>query len=95
MPIEVAHGDGLAGGSVNSPGSHAECEWIETAASVLQRARPTTLLLPGVGTIHELKTAYDLRVRSVRAATLLRPLYNSGSGYNANPQIALGTNKFD
>jgi 4-hydroxy 2-oxovalerate aldolase len=68
--IEVAHGDGLAGGSVNyGPGSHADWEWIEAAASVLTRARLTTLLLPGVGTIHELKTAYDLGVRSVRVAT--------------------------
>jgi 4-hydroxy 2-oxovalerate aldolase len=68
--IEVAHGDGLAGGSVNyGPGSHTDWAWIEAAASVLERARLTTLLLPGVGTIHELKTAYQLGVRSVRVAT--------------------------
>lgn len=68
--IEVAHGDGLAGGSVNyGPGSHTDWEWIEAAADVLQRARLTTLLLPGVGTIHELRRAYDLGVRSVRVAT--------------------------
>ncbi|WP_194396306.1 4-hydroxy-2-oxovalerate aldolase [Microbacterium atlanticum] len=68
--IEVAHGDGLAGGSLNyGPGSHSDWEWIEAAASVLQRARLTTLLLPGVGTIHDLKRAYDLGVRSVRVAT--------------------------
>ncbi|MBB4983823.1 4-hydroxy-2-oxovalerate aldolase [Streptomyces sp. SFB5A] len=68
--IEVAHGDGLAGGSLNyGPGSHTDWEWIEAAASVLKRARLTTLLLPGVGTVHELKHAYDLGVRSVRVAT--------------------------
>jgi 4-hydroxy 2-oxovalerate aldolase len=68
--IEVAHGDGLAGGSVNyGPGSHTDWDWIEAAASVLKRARLTTLLLPGVGTIHELERAYDLGVRSVRVAT--------------------------
>jgi 4-hydroxy 2-oxovalerate aldolase len=68
--IEVAHGDGLAGGSVNyGPGSHSDWEWIEAAASVLQHARLTTLLLPGVGTVHDLKHAYDLGVRSVRVAT--------------------------
>ncbi|MEL5953453.1 4-hydroxy-2-oxovalerate aldolase [Streptomyces sp. CLV115] len=68
--IEVAHGDGLAGGSVNyGPGSHTDWEWIEAAASVLERARLTTLLLPGVGTLHELKRAHDLGVRSVRVAT--------------------------
>jgi 4-hydroxy 2-oxovalerate aldolase len=68
--IEVAHGDGLAGGSVTyGPGSHSDWQWIEAAASVLQRARLTTLLLPGVGTIHELERAWDLGVRSVRVAT--------------------------
>jgi 4-hydroxy 2-oxovalerate aldolase len=68
--IEVAHGDGLAGGSVNyGPGSNTDWEWIEAAASVLKNARLTTLLLPGVGTVHELKRAWDLGVRSVRIAT--------------------------
>ncbi|MFF4081584.1 4-hydroxy-2-oxovalerate aldolase [Streptomyces sp. NPDC001777] len=68
--IEVAHGDGLAGGSLNyGPGSHTDWAWIEAAASVLERARLTTLLLPGVGTIQDLRTAYALGVRSVRVAT--------------------------
>ena len=68
--IEVAHGDGLAGSSVNyGPGSHSDWEWIEAAAAVLEKARLTTLLLPGVGTIHELEKAYEVGVRSVRIAT--------------------------
>ena len=68
--IEVAHGDGLAGGSINyGPGSNTDWEWIEAAASAVKNARLTTLLLPGVGTIAELKHAYHLGVRSVRVAT--------------------------
>jgi len=68
--IEVAHGDGLAGGSLNyGPGSNTDWEWIETAAGNLERAVLTTLLLPGIGTIAELKQAYSLGVRSVRVAT--------------------------
>jgi 4-hydroxy 2-oxovalerate aldolase len=68
--IEVAHGDGLAGGSVSyGPGSNTDWEWIEAAADSINSARLTTLLLPGVGTIAELKQAYDLGVRSVRIAT--------------------------
>lgn len=68
--IEVAHGDGLAGGSLNyGPGSHSDWEWIEAAASVVRNARLTTLLLPGIGTIKELEQAFALGVRSVRIAT--------------------------
>lgn len=68
--IEVAHGDGLAGGSLNyGPGSNSDWEWIETAAQHITNARLTTLLLPGIGTIADLKHAYSLGVRSVRVAT--------------------------
>jgi 4-hydroxy 2-oxovalerate aldolase len=68
--IEVAHGDGLAGSSVSyGPGSNTDWEWIEAAAAVLTRARLTTLLLPGVGTINDLRRAHELGVRSVRIAT--------------------------
>ena len=68
--IEVAHGDGLSGGSFNYGfGAHTDWEWLEATAEVLQRAVLTTLILPGVGTVEELKRAYDLGVRSVRVAT--------------------------
>ncbi|KPI18939.1 4-hydroxy-2-oxovalerate aldolase [Actinobacteria bacterium OK074] len=68
--IEVAHGDGLAGGSLNyGPGSNTDWEWIEAAADAIDRAVLTSLLLPGIGTIAELKQAYALGVRSVRIAT--------------------------
>ena len=68
--IEVAHGDGLAGGSLNyGPGSHTDWEWLEAAAEAIDRAVLTTLLLPGIGTIVELRRAYDLGVRSIRIAT--------------------------
>ena len=68
--IEVAHGDGLAGGSLNyGPGSNTDWEWIEAAAANIERARLTTLLLPGIGTIEDLRRAHALGVRSVRVAT--------------------------
>ncbi len=68
--IEVAHGDGLAGGSVNyGPGSNTDWEWIEAAAANVTRAVLTTLLIPGIGTISALEQAFALGVRSVRVAT--------------------------
>ncbi|MEU1342354.1 4-hydroxy-2-oxovalerate aldolase [Streptomyces sp. NPDC090075] len=68
--IEVAHGDGLAGGSLNyGPGSNTDWEWIEAAADAVDRAVLTSLLLPGIGTIAELKRAYALGIRSIRIAT--------------------------
>ncbi|WP_113701434.1 4-hydroxy-2-oxovalerate aldolase [Nonomuraea lactucae] len=68
--VEIAHGDGLAGGSVNyGPGACPDEEWIEAAASAMSGAVLTTLLLPGIGTIADLRAAHALGVRSVRVAT--------------------------
>ncbi|MEU4245089.1 4-hydroxy-2-oxovalerate aldolase [Actinoplanes sp. NPDC026619] len=68
--IEVAHGDGLAGSSINyGRGAATDAEWISAAASVMKNARLTTLLLPGIGTIADLRAARDLGVTSVRVAT--------------------------
>ena len=68
--IEVAHGDGLSGASFNYGfGAHTDWECLEAVADVLDKCVLTTLILPGVGTVEELRRAYDIGVRSVRVAT--------------------------
>ena len=68
--IEIAHGDGLAGSSFNYGfGAHTDWDWLEGIAENLKHAKLTTLLLPGIGTIEDLKRARDLGVESVRIAT--------------------------
>ncbi len=68
--IEVAHGDGLSGGSFNYGfGAHTDWDWIESVAKEIKNAKLTTLLLPGIGTIHDLKRAKEAGVQSVRIAT--------------------------
>ena len=68
--IEIAHGDGLSGGSFNYGfGAHTDWDWLEGIAAELNHAVLTTLLLPGIGTIDDLKKAHALGVKSVRIAT--------------------------
>ncbi|WP_027414972.1 4-hydroxy-2-oxovalerate aldolase [Aneurinibacillus terranovensis] len=68
--IEVAHGDGLAGSSLQYGLSRTnELELIETAVSVCEQAKVAVLLLPGVGTMKELKQAADLGAKMARIAT--------------------------
>ncbi|MAZ16346.1 MAG: 4-hydroxy-2-oxovalerate aldolase [Ahrensia sp.] len=68
--IELSHGDGLAGSSfAYGFGRHTDLEWIAAVADKLETAKLTALLVPGIGTIHDLQAAYDAGVRSVRVAT--------------------------
>ncbi len=68
--IEVTHGDGLGGSSVNYGFSlHTDKEYLEAVIPVLEFSKVSVLLLPGIGTLRDLKMVEDLGVQTVRVAT--------------------------
>ncbi len=68
--IEVTHGDGLAGDSVNYGFAlHSDREYLEAIIPDLQYASVSVLLLPGIGTVNDLKMVEDVGVKTVRVAT--------------------------
>ena len=68
--IEVSHGDGLGGSSFNYGFSlRNEFELIAAAVAEAARARIAVLLLPGVGTIDDLRHARDVGACVARIAT--------------------------
>lgn len=68
--IEVAHGDGLGGSSLQYGFSLTdEMKLIEAAVSSAKNAKIAVLLLPGIGTMKDLKEAVKLGVKMARVAT--------------------------
>lgn len=68
--IEVSHGDGIAGSSINYGfGKSEETELLKAARAAIRKADLAILLLPGIGTIEDMKRARDAGVTTVRVAT--------------------------
>jgi 4-hydroxy-2-oxovalerate/4-hydroxy-2-oxohexanoate aldolase len=68
--IEVTHGDGLGGASVNYGfPAHSDEEYLRAVVPLMKRARVSALLLPGIGTVDHLTMAHGLGVSTIRVAT--------------------------
>ncbi len=71
MPlIEVTHGDGLGGTSLNYGfPAHSDEEYLSAVVPKMKNAKVSALLLPGIGTVDHLKMAKDHGVTTIRVAT--------------------------
>ncbi|WP_034411492.1 4-hydroxy-2-oxovalerate aldolase [Derxia gummosa] len=68
--IQVTHGDGLGGSTLNYGfGRHTNEEYLNAVVPKLKRAKVSVLLVPGIGTMRELKSAVDCGIGSVHVAT--------------------------
>lgn len=68
--IEVTHGDGLGGSSLQFGMSKVrDIDLIKAAAEVADYSKISVLLLPGVGTVQDLKEAVEAGAKMVRVAT--------------------------
>ncbi len=68
--IEVTHGDGLGGSSVNYGfPAHTDEEYLGTVIPLMKQAKVSALLLPGIGTVDHLQMAHGLGVHTIRVAT--------------------------
>lgn len=68
--IEVTHGDGLGGASVNYGfPAHTDEQYLGAVIPLLKKARVSALLIPGIGTVDHLRMARDLGVHTIRVAT--------------------------
>jgi 4-hydroxy-2-oxovalerate/4-hydroxy-2-oxohexanoate aldolase len=68
--IEVTHGDGLGGSSVNYGfPAHTDEAYLSAVMPLMKQARVSALLIPGIGTVDHLKMAHELGVNTLRVAT--------------------------
>ena len=68
--IEIGHGDGIGGSSLQYGfAKSSDREYFKEVSSVLEKSNLDVLLIPGIGTIEDLKIAMEYGVRTVRVAT--------------------------
>ncbi len=88
--IEVTHGDGLAGSSIQYGFSLTnEMDLIEEARIAASYAKIAALLLPGIGTRQELKEAISRGIQVVRIATQCTEADISQQHFNMAKEMGL------
>ena len=93
--IEVAHGDGLGGSTLTYGRSRVdERELIAAACQTAQRATIAALILPGVGTVSDIKAARDLGVGLLRVATHASEADISAEHFHAARELGMQTAGF-
>jgi len=90
--IEVTHGDGLGGASVNYGFPAASDEtYLRAVVERVSQAGISALLLPGIGTVDHLRMAADCGVTTIRVATHCTEANVSRQHINLSRDLGLDT----
>ncbi len=90
--IEVTHGDGLAGASVNYGfPAHSDEEYLTAVRPHVKNAKISALLLPGIGTVKDLQMAHGCGVDTIRVATHCTEADVSEQHITASAKLGLDT----
>ncbi len=90
--IEVTHGDGLGGASINYGfPAHSDEEYLRAVVPLLKNSKVSALLLPGIGTVDHLRLAHDCGVATIRVATHCTEADVSGQHIALSRKLGLDT----
>ncbi len=90
--IEVTHGDGLGGASINYGfPAHSDEEYLRAVVPRLKNSNVSALLLPGIGTVDHLRLAHDCGVKTIRVATHCTEADVSGQHIGLSQKLGLDT----
>ena len=90
--IEVTHGDGLGGASINYGfGAHSDEEYLKAVVPKMKQAKVSVLLIPGIGTVDDLHMAADCGVSTIRVATHCTEADVSGQHISECKKLGLDT----
>ncbi|MDD0977027.1 4-hydroxy-2-oxovalerate aldolase [Pseudomonas fontis] len=90
--IEITHGDGLGGASLNyGLPAHSDEEYFAAVIPLLKQAKVSALLLPGIGTLDHLRMAHEHGVSTIRVATHCTEADVSGQHIGMAAKMGLDT----